>query len=200
MLSQIIVAYCAFLTTTMHIDVVNKHDSAAMERFGALLQSAGVVRDDAFMNQYATTIGETIFVPFVPGVPSGRWTLEGQITVLAHEARHVEQTRRMGQAVMAVQYFTSAGRVLIEGEAYSVQMLVARELCLDAWDMDAASRVMDGYAIRPSDQLAFESYLLSRSATLRVRRALAVEAEWSQSLAALFRIANEAGLNACQTS
>lgn len=196
MLSQIIVAYCAFLTATMHIDVVNKHDSAAMARFGGLLQSAGVVYDDAFMNQYATTIGETIFVPFIPGVPGGRWSLEAQITVLAHEARHVEQTRRMGQAVLAVQYFTSSGRVLIEGEAYSVQMLVARELCLDAWDMDAASRVMDGYAIRPSDQLAFESYLLSRSATLRVRAGRDAEIAQSQSLSALFRLAE--GLNSCQ--
>lgn len=185
--SELVVMFAAALSS-QNILIVDKADSVMMHRAASLLDAAGVIQDDNFMHNYASTIGEVIFVPFQPGIERGVWDLDNQLAVLAHEARHVEQWRSRGGMAMTATYATSSGRVMIEGDAYTIQMLVSILLCMDIWDLDHASRLMRNYAVRPSDELSFEALLLSRLGSFRNEAYRERFIRSSPSLTALFNI------------
>lgn len=165
------------LTPTMIVSLVmalqadgvrfeDKRSSVMMQRYAQQLESSGIVQREEFENAFAVTIYNTIFIPFTPGVESAGWSLDQQMSVIAHESVHVDQYRRLGMDVMNITYASSSGRAALEAEAYSVQM-AALEITGTRRPASAFYGIMGAYAIRDGDELAFRAFLDSREATTR---------------------------------
>lgn len=82
--------------------------------------------------QWAYTIGDHIYVPFIPGVETEWWSLRAQTIVLAHEYQHVIQSRRLGgplsSMLAAISYLIPRKRLQMEVDAYTCSMAVRHHL------------------------------------------------------------------------
>lgn len=69
----------------------DKHDAVTMKLAGHFLNLIGVQDREAFMDEFATTVMDTVFTPFIVGVPHDHFNLWDQIAILVHELTHVVQ-------------------------------------------------------------------------------------------------------------
>lgn len=81
-----------------------------------------------FLANFATTIGQRIYVPFKPGVPFNQWALVEQCVLLAHEHKHVRQWRESPIKYPSLYLTSPEYRGNIETNAYSVGAEVLGEL------------------------------------------------------------------------
>lgn len=93
-----------------HTTVCSKASSVSMRVVGRALELMGIAAARDFLAHYATTIGRTIYVPFVPGTPAERWGLWDQILVCVHEHQHVVQLERDGRVRFSAKYLLSSAR------------------------------------------------------------------------------------------
>jgi hypothetical protein len=108
-----------------HTRVVQKGDSGAMAAAAWALDLMGIQDKQTFMTRYATTIGRTIYLPFVVGETGDLQELARQIAVCAHEHQHVEQYE-VGKWRWQWAYMTDASaRARYEAEAYAVNLEMA---------------------------------------------------------------------------
>jgi hypothetical protein len=104
---------------------IDKANSAEMKIVAELLGLLGVLDKKAFLEKYTTTIGDKIYAPFTPGVPTADWSLWSQIAVCVHEHHHVYQDRAAGGLRFEWDYITSsAKRAHYEAEAYRTNMVM----------------------------------------------------------------------------
>lgn len=82
--------------------------------------------------KWAYTIGDHVYVPFVPGVAIEGWSLRAQTIVLAHEYQHVVQSRYIGgllsSMLAAISYLIPRKRLQMEVDAYTCSMAVRHHL------------------------------------------------------------------------
>lgn len=103
--------------------IVRKEDALEMRLAARILEWAGIMPRDAFMNRFATVIGRTLYLPFVPGDAKTQEALWRQIVTLTHEMHHIVQRDREGCGRFEWMYLTStAERARIEAEAYRTEM------------------------------------------------------------------------------
>lgn len=103
--------------------VVEKAKSTDMQAAAKLLDLMGIVDETAFMTRFTTTIGTTIYAPFIIGYPESGWDLWSQIVICAHEHQHVWQDKQAGGLLYEWDYVIStAARTRYEIEAYRTGM------------------------------------------------------------------------------
>lgn len=93
----------------------NAWEMKVVARFLSLIRAMDV---QTFMNEYATTLGSRIYIPFEIGVPQEDWSLWGQITTCVHEHQHVYQYDKEGRTFMWKYLLRSSGRAHYEADAY----------------------------------------------------------------------------------
>jgi hypothetical protein len=161
----------AFMRKTFGTRVVQKVDAGAMRVVSAALGAMGIVNARDFMTRFATTIGRTIYVPFVPGdetTGATGWDLWQQMLTCAHEHQHVVQLDRDGKVRFGFEYLRKkAARARYEAEARTT------EVELHFWRFGAIpnlERLVEGlssYALRPADITAALSTLRSNAEAIR---------------------------------
>jgi hypothetical protein len=94
--------------------LVDKRASSGMRALADLLAPSIPVAD--FLSRYATTIGEVVYVPFLPGQVLDVWPPWSQVRILVHEVAHVEQHR--ADPLFPARYLLSPGhRAIYEAQA-----------------------------------------------------------------------------------
>lgn len=182
----IVIAFVAYLQAH-GIHVEDKRTSLLMQRAAEQMEQSQLATSEDFRNRFATTVFRTIFLPFAPGVPDEVWTLEQQLAVIAHESIHVDQYNRLGIDVMVANYGTSAGRAMLECEAYAVQALVMQALGMETREA-VFTELMSSYALRDGDNLAFAAALRSRMSTSQTESGRAALLAAHPQLQELFRL------------
>jgi hypothetical protein len=87
------------------------------------LDAMGIMSGNTWLENYCSTIGNRIWIPFTPGVPHGAWDLWQQVAVCVHEHYHVGQDRSMDGLLFEYSYASnSTTRAYYEAEAYRVNM------------------------------------------------------------------------------
>lgn len=155
-----------------------KGDEAAWEAVARLLDQIGIVEGDAFMRDFATTIGVDIFVPFEVGVASDGWTLWDQLCVCVHEHQHVAQYLADPGSYL-VEYVTRPDRrAHLEADAYATQLeldwLAGRTP--RAKDIDAIGAHLASYALSQDDIAAARRELVTVARSLTRAGAVTREA------------------------
>ncbi|HMA91698.1 MAG TPA: hypothetical protein VKP30_03385 [Polyangiaceae bacterium] len=97
--------------------LVNKLSSVEMNLLSQALDTLGILKKVEFLENFTTTIGRCIYVPFEPGVPRAGWDLWSQVVICVHEHQHVEQQRRLGIEYEARYLADRASRAEFETEA-----------------------------------------------------------------------------------
>ena len=102
-------------------DVIQKDTSVAMHAAGFALDAIGVTNKEKFMEDFAVTLANNVYVPFHVG--DGKESeLLGQVMVAVHESQHVLQWRRNPLKFMRNYLFNDAARAHYEAEAYRTNM------------------------------------------------------------------------------
>ena len=104
-------AYKKFLCEHFKVRVVDKDDAWEMQMVGWFLQLIKVQDKQFFLDNYATTIGNSIWIP-------KKWPLIEKVLVLPHEIMHSLQFRNGGFVPTALRYATQKGRAELEGDCY----------------------------------------------------------------------------------
>jgi len=88
---ELVVAYAAHMAKAFGAKFVQKDNSELMALAATVLNAIGVQDREMFLKHFTTTIGHTIYIPFVIGEESPGYPLWWQIQVIAHECEHVYQ-------------------------------------------------------------------------------------------------------------
>lgn len=126
----------------------NKGDSEAMAWAAARLEDAGILSAEVFLNHYATTIGEDVFLTSPPGTRDP-WS---EIVLATHEAQHILQRAR-DPINYEIRYLSDvAARVSYEVEAYRAGMEVDYPRRGAVRSPAATARALQDYGASPHAQ------------------------------------------------
>ena len=117
--------FWSFMMKEFGAKVEQKNDAMLMKVAAEFLESLHIQSKDDFMKHFVTTIGKTIYIPFVIGDLGldDRWPLWNQVRVCVHECQHVVQGEREGWAAFGSKYLTSSSyRAGYEAEAFGCDM------------------------------------------------------------------------------
>lgn len=101
--------------------LVDKLRAPEMKMIAEFLGKMGVLDTTEFLENFATTLGNRIYIPFEIGVPraDNRYGLRSQVILCCHENYHVVQAKREGLPIFAAKYLAnSANRAAYEAEAF----------------------------------------------------------------------------------
>lgn len=131
-----------------------KADSMLMRWIGLFLFLASLGKNRAFMTDFVTTLGTTVYVP----VGWEDYMPTSQCITLRHERVHMRQARKHGMLVFAflylfwpVPFFRAAGRRKFEQEAYEESIRALYEYGEDPTNL--------GYRIRMIGHFTSSEYL-----------------------------------------
>lgn len=88
-----------------------------MKLVGHFLDGIGILDKDRFLDNYTTTIGSVVYVPFKIGVTSDKHSLLSQMSTCIHEHQHIAQWQRDGLVFMLEYLTDSTRRAVYEVEA-----------------------------------------------------------------------------------
>ena len=121
--------FWSFMSVKYGTTATSKANAEEMKLVGQLLGSLGVTDKDAFLSQFTTTIGKTIYIPFTIGEVNEHWSLESQLGVCMHEHQHVIQALEAGEAMFFARYLLDpTWRATYEGAAYRANMTLSFQL------------------------------------------------------------------------
>jgi hypothetical protein len=146
-----------------------KRGDLAMEVAATFLATVQIQKSrDAFLDNYVTTLGRTVLVPFDVGV-DGRWSCWQQIEVLAHECERIHQQDATSTLAHGFDYLVSkARRTRIEAEAYAVNLELHhwRYGTIEDWYPRVRAESMHGYGVSDADVAYLRRFLASRAPTI----------------------------------
>lgn len=119
---QFVKDFWKYMSKNYGTTITNKHNSKFMSFIGSFLSSFGIMDKDIFLNDYATTIKKTIYLPFVIGDTVDKRELLGQIFLCVHEHQHVVQYNKYQKKYSAGYLFNHRKRAYFETEAYSTSI------------------------------------------------------------------------------
>lgn len=141
-----------YMCNEVGASVIDKSKAGEMKLVADMLGALGIQDRDAFMNQYTTTLGTRIYVPFEVGSPEGGWDLWQQMIICVHELQHVLQYRKGGPINFGLAYLTDrAARTEFEVEAYTCNLEMNYWRYGKTGSAKAQARSLRGYAVRESD-------------------------------------------------
>jgi hypothetical protein len=164
---------------------ISDKNTYEMEEVAKALDQMGVLDAERFLREYTTTIGHTIYAPFIVGEDSIT-SLEAQLRICVHEHQHVVQFDREGAAVFAAGYLLSSSkRAVYEAEAFRCNMEIEFFLSGRILDPGRLAQKLVDYACAPDDILVAEKFLRlsGRSIQLgaRVNEASKVAIAWLEA-------------------
>jgi hypothetical protein len=104
-------------------EIVDKDDSKLMRVVGWALDAFGILDKESFLENYGTTLIDTIYLPFAPGEVSQKWTPVKQCSMAIHEHHHVYQCNDVGAVIFSTGYLAKkSSRAHYEAEAYRTNL------------------------------------------------------------------------------
>ena len=161
--SEIVIEFVKYITNSVGATVKNKTDSSFMKATSIGLGIIGTINPQVFLNEYATTIGRTIYIPFQVGVATNDCSLWEQCLCITHECQHVIQLNRVGYLSFISQYLTNtAARTFFEVEGYSTEIELNYWQCGEIWNIAQILMYLESYSLKPEDLLVAKSILTTR--------------------------------------
>lgn len=154
--------FFAFMSKKYNSTFESKANAAEMKLISQALNYFSITDGAAFLSRFTTTIGKTIYIPFVIGIPDDNYSLLGQIIVCAHEHQHIIQSNKAGEAVFAMRYLLDpTWRASYEAEAYRVSMAVTSYLTGIAPETTPYLESIKSYGLGSDELDFFRNYLES---------------------------------------
>lgn len=161
---DIVKAFWEHMQSTYDSTVKDKRTALEMKLASVFLDALGITDREAFMNNYATTIGRTIYIPFTIG--GSEWPLLNQTLVCAHEHLHVVQYDDEGEIMQSKYLANTADRAHYEIQAYRTNLELRWWLEGDMGDIGRiANNLKKNYGCNDNDvKVALKSLqLMARS-------------------------------------
>jgi len=114
-----------YMSGVYHSRVVPKGTSGAMKAAGWAFDLMGIQDAKTFMSRYTTTIGHTIYLPYVVGATQDPAVLAKEISTCVHEHQHVEQYDNGGWRWQWAYLTDPTARARYEAEAYATNLEMA---------------------------------------------------------------------------
>jgi hypothetical protein len=118
--AQIVKDFAKYMTNKFGATIIDKNDAAGMKMIAMFLDMMGILHANDFMDDFSTTIGRRIYLPFVPGAATP--SLHAQVELIVHELQHVEQYNSSPFKFIRQYLLSDAKRAQYEAEAYSTNM------------------------------------------------------------------------------
>ncbi len=148
---DLVVKLWADMQSEFNFKVLRKNKSSTMRMVGSFLQMIGVQDRGDFMNKYAVTFWDKIYIPYEIGKAAGRWGLVSQVTNLAHEAHHVVQFRK-NPVKFPFKYITStSARAHYEMESMRASMEVYKYLTGEMLEPALVASRLKAYGCKQKD-------------------------------------------------
>ena len=142
--------------------VVQKADAKEMRAIAWALDMMHIKDHKAFMENYNTTIGKTVYVNFELGV-GNQTDLVHQIKTCVHETQHVLQYKR-NPLQFSVNYLRSdAARAHYETDAYRTTMEMHYFFTGRVLSASSLAGLLKGYSIGTGDVHVAEKHLMTSS-------------------------------------
>ena len=165
---EIVKNFYDYMTQQVRATVQNKNSSTFMTVVGSVLESVGSINKSVFLNEYATTIFRTIYVPFEVGVASECYPLWDQCLILVHECQHVIQCNRVGNFEYAFRYLTDTSkRTAYEVDGYSSEMEVNWWYTHEILDPSLITTYLQSYSLTDTDIDVAHEMLTSRAIAIQ---------------------------------
>jgi len=120
-----------------------------------------------FMNNYATTLGDRIYIPFEPGKKNKNYSLKKQMVICVHEHQHVLQFRKEPFA-FAIRYLADrAQRAMFEAECYRCNMEIEYALTGTMPKAEGYAKSLKNYACTDEDIAVVEKALKLSAQTIK---------------------------------
>ena len=153
-----------FMCSSYHSKVVAKDGSAAMKAAGWALSLMRIEDQNEFLNDFSTTLGRTIYIPYVPGEACDGWPLEHQIASIVHEHLHVEQYNAGGWTWQWNYLTNPTKRAGYEAEAYATELETYYWYNKSHLDVHELASVLYSYGCSSADVAVTEAHLKACSA------------------------------------
>lgn len=150
-----------YLCKKHNAEVINKASATEMKLIGWALDLMGVVDKEYFLNNFATTIGNNIYLPFSIEKPTKR-----QIEVFVHELHHTRQFQRNPK--MPSQYIlSSAKRAHFEARAMECDLEMHWYFYKKLLNIDALAYNLKFYGCTKTDINTVKKHLKSVAVTIK---------------------------------
>ena len=150
------------LSDTYDSQVTSKADAEEMQAIGWALGLMGILDQDTFMQRFATTVFDNIYLPFTPGDFS-KVGAQSQVILAVHEHEHVVQYRREGPLDFCGSYLAQqSARAHWEAEAYRSSVEMCWFMYGRAPDLDRIARKILNYGCG-ADEVAYIKTFLGMS-------------------------------------
>ena len=148
--------------------VKTKQKSLFMNMIGSFLNLFCIQNKYAFLKDYTTTIGHTIYVPFTIGMDEGIWTLYQQLLVCIHEHQHIVQSNKDGWLKFNWNYLLSSScRAQYEAEAYSTDIELHWYYSKQIPNTHDLALILTEYAVSPNKISDAENILNARAVRIQ---------------------------------
>lgn len=138
---------------------IDKDSSSDMQAVANVLGMLEIVDKNDFLKKFTTTLGNRIYTPFKPGVPTEEWPLWSQIKVGDHEVIHVQQDRAAGGLGFEWSYLTNpAQRAHYESEAYRSEFVLEWRFNGRMPDPDGVAALLGYYGCSTTDVAVAKVY------------------------------------------
>lgn len=135
-------------------------NAVEMQGVASFLSAIGVLDKQAFLREYTTTIGRSIYAPFSPGVAGPGWNLWSQVVVCAHEFQHIVQYNKGGFFGYYLPYvFRRAKRTAFETEAYRSALELSYWRFGTMPSAHTIAQMLGGYGVSATDIRVAETAL-----------------------------------------
>lgn len=148
---ELVIEFWEYIADIYDSTVMEKSESSFMKLTGGSLDLIKVLDKKEFMTKYTTTIGRTIYTPFVVGCVSDKWTFENQISNCVHEHMHVEQYDREGFKFMVNYLLDPSNRAVYEAHAYSTNIEMYFYNTGKTFDAELLSSKLSSYGCSKED-------------------------------------------------
>lgn len=150
-----VTAFWKFMCKKYGTRAVSKADAVEMRAVSGALAAMGIMDEKEFLKSYTTTVGNTIYVPTVPGGPDA--DLVSQVAICVHEHVHVRQFK---DPLYSVSYLASSpNRTIYECEAYRATMEMVYALTGKCSRSVVLARGLKNYACTQADIEVAQIYL-----------------------------------------
>ncbi len=106
--------------------LIPKSESALCKAIDTVLKVLSFGKLNRFMDDYVTTIGDTIYTP----LSWNDWGVNTQQEVLSHEMVHIEQQKRHGKLLFALLYLFAPLPILFANWRLEFEMEAYAQTCL----------------------------------------------------------------------
>lgn len=168
-----VVDFASFMSRRYNTSFVLKREAPEARFVASFIQLFASIEPEAFLEQWATTIGARIYLPFTPGDTEDPSKLWGQVLTITHETQHVIQHYREGLDYSMSYATQPARRALWEAEAYRTSS--ALWFWRHGWVLDPAEVLapLASYGLGPHERAVAERYL--RLSLVSIKRGLVLD-------------------------